>query len=216
MIRVDDKTVDPVDTEHVVHVPETEAPETQEAPRRRSRIPDNAPWLILFAVGIIAAMVLVAMLLTGDRSTTRSGVQDELSITPTVTEPDLDAVRTHTVNVDAGQDVLSMADTSPTSLAQYYGAPITADGVTVTDVFGAQAFTVTSPAGGEMVVYVPPQGEIDLVLVSPGQEVTFQGTLFPVRDDFEFLVGTAASSAQPVGAYLYAVPDTIHEVGQQP
>jgi hypothetical protein len=221
MIRPDERLVENVPTEQVVRVPEAEPTEVHEPPRRwPGRLPDNAPWVILFVVGVIVALVLVALLLGGERGESgepggvRSGAQEELAITPTVTEPDLEAVRTHTVNVDVGQDVLAMAATSPASLAPYFGAPITADGVTVTDVFGAEAFVITSPAGGKMVVYVPPQGEIDLVLVSPGQEITFQGTLFPVREDFAFLVGTAAPKAQSTGAYLYAVPETIHEVEQ--
>lgn len=216
MIRQDQRLVEHEPTEQVVRVPEAEPPEVQEPTRRwRERLPDNAPWVILFVVAVIVAIVVVALVLSGEKpGETRPRAQEELLIVPTVTEPNLDAVRTHTVNVDVGQDVLSMAATSPALLAPYFGAPITADGVTVTDVFGAEAFIITSPAGGEMVVYVPPQGELDLVLVSPGQELTFQGTLFPVREDFEFLVGTAAPAAQSTGAYLYAVPQTIHEVEQ--
>ena len=216
MIRPDQRIVEHEPTEQVVRVPEAEPTEVHERARGwRTRLPDNAPWVILFAVGVIAAMVVTAFLIGGDTPAPRppgARAQDELLTVPAVTEPALEAVRTHTVNVDVGQDVLAMAATSPASLTQYFGAPITADGVTVTNVFGAEAFTITSPAGGKMVVYVPPQGELDLVLVSPGQQITFQGTLFPVTEDFQFLVGLAAPEAQSTGAYLYAVPQTIHEV----
>ena len=200
-------------TEPIVRVPEAD----HRHGRRTNLTASIAPWMIFFAVGMIAAITLFALLLTrgpsGEATPPTAGGQGSINATPI--EPELETLRTQTVNVDRGQDVMSMV-ANPSSLAPYFGAPISADGVIVSDVFGPEAFTVTSPAGAEMLVYVAKQGEPEFVPVSPGQEITFLGTLMPVRDDFEFLVGPAAApAAQSAGAYLYAVPQTIRVVTVQ-
>jgi hypothetical protein len=199
-------------TEPIVRIPEAGRPRR----RRASLTTSIAPWLIFFAVGMIVATALFALLLTRDPSgDTPPTAEGGSSINATPNEPELETFRTQTVNVDRGQDVMAMA-ASPSSLAPFFGAPITADGVVVSEVFGPEAFTVTSPTGAEMLVYVAKQGEPEFVAVTPGQEITFIGTLMPVRGDFEFLVGPAAApAARPAGAYLYAVPQTIRVVTVQ-
>lgn len=166
-----------------------------------------APWMIFFAVGMIAAIAVFAVVLSRSPGVEVTPRADENR--PVNAEPALEAYRTHTVNVHGGIDLLALA-LSPSSLLQYHGAPITADGVVVNDIFGPDAFTVASPSGTEMLVYVAPQGDTGLIPVTPGSRLTFLATLMPVRPDFQFLVGPAAvPAAVPAGAYLYAVPETI-------
>jgi hypothetical protein len=163
-----------------------------------------APWMIFFAVGVVAAVAVFAFVLSRGPSLERAPRTGEID-----TQPAVDTFRTQTVNADGGIDVLALA-LSPGSLVTYHGAPITADGVTVSQIFPPDAFTVTSAAGAEMLVYVEPLGEPGPVSVTPGQRLTFLGTLMPVRPDFQFLVGpTAAPLAVPAGSYLSAVPQTI-------
>src|SRR5919106_1718736 len=167
-------------TEPIVRVPEARRPR-----RRRSSLTTSiAPWLIFFAVGMIVAVALFALLLTRNPSgdDTPPTAEGRSSINATPNEPELETFRTQTVNVDRGQDVMAMAASS-SSLAPFFGAPITADGVVVSEVFGPEAFTVTSPTGAEMLVYVAKQGEPEFVAVAPGQEITFIGTLMQVRGD---------------------------------
>lgn len=200
-------------TEPIVRVPEADHTHR----RRPSLTASIAPWMIFFAVGLIAAIALFALLLTRDPTGegTPPTAEGRSSINATPNEPELETFRTQTVNVDRGQDVMALA-ANPSSLVPFFGAPITADGVVVSEVFGPEAFTVTSPTGVEMLVYVAKQGEPEFVAVTPGQEITFLGTLMPVRDDFDYLVGPAAApAARPVGAYLYAVPQTIRVVTVQ-
>jgi hypothetical protein len=200
-------------TEPIVRVPEADRTHR----RRTSLTASIAPWMIFFAVGLIAAIALFALLLTRDPTGegTPPTAEGRSSINATPNEPELETFRTQTVNVDRGQDVMALA-ANPSSLVPFFGAPITADGVVVSEVFGPEAFTVTSPTGVEMLVYVAKQGEPEFVAVTPGQEITFLGTLMPVRDDFDYLVGPAAApAARPVGAYLYAVPQTIRVVTVQ-
>lgn len=211
--RTDERApVTPAPTERVVLVPGADA-----RPRRSGLRASVAPWIIFFVVGVIVAIALFAWVLSGDPN--GEGIpptaEGRSSINATANDPDLDGSRTRTVNVDRGSDVLAMAS-NPASLARYYGAPITADGVVVNEVFGPEAFTVLSPTGQEMLVYVAPQGEPEFVAVSPGQEITFLGTLMPVRGDFGFLVGApAVPAAQPAGAYLSAVAQTIRVITVQ-
>jgi hypothetical protein len=198
-------------TEPIVRVPE--AGHT----RGRRLTASIAPWMIFFAVGMIVVITLFALVLTRDPSGegTPPTAEGQSSINATPNEPELETFRTQTVNVDRGQDVMAMV-ANPSSLVPLFGAPITADGVIVSEVFGPEAFTVTSPSGAEMLVYVAKQGEPEFVAVTPGQKITFLGTLMPVRDDFDFLVGPAAAPvAQSTGAYLYAVPQTIRVITVQ-
>lgn len=190
-------------TERVVNVPEAED-------RRPGGLRASvAPWMIFFAVGVIAAVSIFALVLS------RANGVDEppapLTGEGATTDADLDGYRTQTVNVDEGLDVLALS-AIPASLTPYHGAPFTADGVVVQEVFGPDAFTVASPTGVEMLVYLAPMGEPELPTVIAGQELTFLGTLMPVRPDFSFLVGPTAATAAPSGTYLYAVPETIRLV----
>jgi hypothetical protein len=203
---------------HAPTEPIVRVPEAGHTHRRRTNLTASiAPWMIFFAVGMVVLIALFALLLTRDPSGegTPPTAEGQSSINATPNEPELETFRTQTVNVDRGQDVLAMA-ANPSSLVPYFGAPITADGVVVNEVFGPEAFTVTSATGVEMLVYVAKQGEPDFVAVTPGQEITFLGTLMPVRDDFGYLVGpTAVPAAQPADAYLYAVPQTIRVITVQ-
>jgi hypothetical protein len=135
-----------------------------------------------------------------------SGVARDLAL------PAPDALRTHTVNVAGDQDLLQLA-TSPGAAASYAGAPVTADGVEVTQLLGDRAFEVSNGAGGTMVVYLP-YGLPDQVFVTLAQHVTFVGSVSPTPDDLTAFAGSsAAAAATPDGAYIIAVPESIHVPG---
>jgi hypothetical protein len=116
------------------------------------------------------------------------------------------------VNVAGDQDLLALA-TSPGALATYAGAPVTADGVEVTQLLGDRAFEVSNGAGGTMVVYMP-YGIPNQVFVTLAQHVTFVGSVSPTPDDLTaFADSSAAAAAAPDGAYIIAVPESIHVPG---
>jgi hypothetical protein len=123
-------------------------------------------------------------------------------------------LRTHTVNADGDQDVLSIALGGPTALAPLIGSPVTADGVIVRETYDDNAFSVRSRTGAAMVVYVPDRGPTDVPLtLTPQRRVTFEGTLLAVPDDIARIVGVeAAAVAQRTGGYLVAIPETLHPV----
>lgn len=208
--------VDERATDHVHEHAPTEPVLTPDAPpaRRRGLGAAVAPWVTFFAVGVVVAIALFVWLLARGRN----GDEGVAPIPPGTSEAEADAVadepdvawfRSRTVNVDDGQDLMALAS-NPAALAEYHGAPITADAVVVNEVFGTEAFTILSPTGQEMLVYVAPVGGSDFVSVATGQEIAFIGTLMPVQGDFQFLVGTAAApEASPAGAYLSAVPQTL-------
>jgi hypothetical protein len=88
------------------------------------------------------------------------------------------------------------------------GASVTADGPVVQAVYDEHAFTVASPSGATIVVFVPhPSG--DQPILEAGDEVTFQGTVMPVPTDFDEMVGGAAPIGRTTGIYVVAVPVTI-------
>ena len=123
-----------------------------------------------------------------------------------------DALRTHTLNVAGDQDLLALA-TSPGALATSTGAPVTADGVEVTQLLGDRAFEVSNGAGGTMVVYLP-YVISNQVVVTLAQHLTFVGSVSATPEDLTAFAGSsAATAATPDGAYIIAVPESIHVPG---
>jgi hypothetical protein len=90
---------------------------------------------------------------------------------------------------------------------------VTADGVEVTQLLGDRAFEVSNGAGGTMVVYLP-YGIPNQVFVTLAQHVTFVGSVSPTPDDLTTFAGSSATAAAtPDGAYIIAVPESIHVPG---
>jgi hypothetical protein len=82
----------------------------------------------------------------------------------------------------------------------------------VTDLFGDRAFEVANPAGDTMVVYLP-YGIPGDVFVTLGQKLTFTGSLSPSSEDVATVAGgPAATAAAADGAYIIAVPESVHVV----
>ena len=187
--------------------------------RRRFRVGDNtALWVMAFLVAIIviAAIVVWVLAPNGAEPATTPPVTDTIQPVTGVASglalPAPDALRTHTVNVAGDQDLLALAIT-PGALATYAGAPVTADGVEVTQLLGDRAFEVSNGAGGTMVVYLP-YGIPDQVFVTLAQHVTFVGSVSPTPDDLTAFAGSSATAAAtPDGAYIIAVPESIHIPG---
>ena len=51
------------------------------------------------------------------------------------------------------------------------------------------------------------------LILEPGEEVTFVGTLMPVPDDFAAMVGSeAAAIGSQTGVYVRVVPETLRTV----
>jgi len=204
---------------HTVVVPDAAPPPPVVQRRRRFRVGDNtALWVMAFLVAIIviAAIVVWVLAPNGAEPATTPPVTDTIQPVTGVASglalPAPDALRTHTVNVAGDQDLLALAIT-PGALATYAGAPVTADGVEVTQLLGDRAFEVSNGAGGTMVVYLP-YGIPDQVFVTLAQHVTFVGSVSPTPDDLTAFAGSsAAAAATPDGAYIIAVPESIHIPG---
>ncbi len=204
---------------HTVVVPDAAPPPPAVQRRRRFRVGDNtALWVMGFLVAIIviAAIVVWVLAPNGAEPAATPPVTDTIQPVTGVASglalPAPDALRTHTVNVAGDQDLLALAIT-PGALATYAGAPVTADGVEVTQLLGDRAFEVSNGAGGTMVVYLP-YGIPDQVFVTLAQQVTFVGSVSPTPDDLTAFAGSsAAAAATPDGAYIIAVPESIHIPG---
>jgi len=204
---------------HTVVVPDAAPPPPVVQRRRRFRVGDNtALWVMAFLVAIIviAAIVVWVLAPNGAEPATTPPVTDTIQPVTGVASglalPAPDALRTHTVNVAGDQDLLALAIT-PGALATYAGAPVTADGVEVTQLLGDRAFEVSNGAGGTMVVYLP-YGIPDQVFVTLAQHVTFVGSVSPTPDDLTAFAGSSATAAAtPDGAYIIAVPESIHIPG---
>jgi len=204
---------------HTVVVPDAAPPPPVVQRRRRFRVGDNtALWVMAFLVAIIviAAIVVWVLAPNGAEPATTPPVTDTIQPVTGVASglalPAPDALRTHTVNVAGDQDLLALAIT-PGAIATYAGAPVTADGVEVTQLLGDRAFEVSNGAGGTMVVYLP-YGIPDQVFVTLAQHVTFVGSVSPTPDDLTAFAGSsAAAAATPDGAYIIAVPESIHIPG---
>ncbi len=204
---------------HTVVVPDAAPPPPVVQRRRRFRAGDNtALWVMGFLVAIIviAAIVVWVLAPNGAEPAATPPVTDTIQPVTGVASglalPAPDALRTHTVNVAGDQDLLALSIT-PGALATYAGAPVTADGVEVTQLLGDRAFEVSNGAGGTMVVYLP-YGIPDQVFVTLAQHVTFVGSVSPTPDDLTAFAGSSATAAAtPDGAYIIAVPESIHIPG---
>jgi hypothetical protein len=207
----------------VVHIPEAgerpQAPptvaETQPVPWIERR---EAPWVIVgVAVALIALLFLLLFLLR-DTTTDVSAVPEAgdggtAAVAPNAAPwaalavPVPESYRTHTANVNGDVDVLAVAELG--AAQSFVGSVATADGPMVQQIFGEQAFSISSPTGATVVAFVPYQAS-DAPIVGTGLEVTFVGTLMPVPDDFAVMVGTeAASIGERTGVYLSVVPETL-------
>jgi hypothetical protein len=129
-----------------------------------------------------------------------------------ITLPVPEDLRTHTVNVAGGVDIIQVASLGPGTAESLVGSVATADGPAVQQVFDDQAFSLASPAGGTVVAFLPYQAG-DALIADAGTEVTFIGTLMPVPPDFAAMVGTeAASIGTLTGVYVRVVPETLRIV----
>lgn len=206
--------------EHTVVVPD--APPAPPPARRRRLVPpgsNTALWVIGFLVALVAIVAVFVWALAPDDAATPgpdvTPVSD--SITPdsgvsrglAIAAPD--ELRTHTVNVDGDQDLLALSTTAGAADA-FAGAPVTADGVEVTQLFGERAFEVANPSGATMVVYLS-YGIQDDVFVTIGQELTFVGSVSPTPEDLTTIAdASAATAAAGQGAYIIAVPESVHVI----
>ena len=215
VVVVNDRPV--VTPGHTVVVPDAAQPVVQR--RRRLSVGDNtALWVMGFLVVIIAIAAVFVWALAPHNvpETATPPVTDTIQPVSGVARglalPAPEAMRTHTVNAAGDQDLLALA-TSPGALATYAGAPVTADSVEVTQLLGDRAFEVSNGAGGTMVVYLP-YGIPNQVFVTLAQHVTFVGSVSPTPDDLTAFAGSsAAAAAAPDGAYIIAVPESIHVPG---
>jgi hypothetical protein len=201
-------------------------PEAQEyATQRRVGVPPalmeddtTRQWVLVASVAMALVILCLILALPGQSR----------SPTPTTTIHPLEAAgpgadlgipiarrfRSHTVNAAGDQDVLLLAKGGSAALAPLMGAPVTADGVIVRENYDDTAFSVRSRTGEAMIVYVPYRGPTDIALSLTAQRrVTFEGTLHPIPSDLSSIVGVdAAAVAARTGAYLVAVPESIHPV----
>jgi len=219
VVVVNDRPV--VTPGHTVVVPDAAPPPPVVRRRPLERLgPNTAFWVMGFLVVVIAlAAVFVWALAPHETGATGPGPAVTPPVTDTI-EPgsnvarDLalaapDTLRTHTVNVAGDQDLLALASTAGI-VDSYGGAPVTADGVEVTKLLGDRAFEVSNGAGGTMVVYLP-YGIPNQVFVTLAQHVTFVGSVSPTAEDLTFLADSgAATAAASDGAYIIAVPESVH------
>lgn len=205
---------------HTVVVPDAAPPVV----RRRRRLPvgDNtALWVMGFLVVIIAIAAIFVWALAPHNGATPAPaaappvtdtVQPGSGVARDLALPAPEALRTHTVNVAGDQDLLALATTAG-AVDSYAGAPVTADGVEVTELLGDRAFEVSNGAGGTMVVYMP-YGIPNQVFVTLSQHVTFVGSVSPTPEDLTAFAGAvAATAAAADGAYIIAVPESVHIPG---
>jgi hypothetical protein len=218
VVVVDDTGVVP---ERTVVVPDAPPPP---APRRR--LPpvgsNTALWVIGFLVALLVIVaVFVWALAPNHEGATPAPAPGVTPPTDTIeagsdvarglTLPAPEELRTHTVNVAGDQDLLALATTAG-AVDSFGGAPVTADGVEVTQLLGDRAFEVQNPTGSTMVVYLP-YGVPEDVFVTIGQELTFVGSLSPTPEDLTTIAdSSAATAAAGEGAYIIAVPESVHVV----
>jgi hypothetical protein len=115
------------------------------------------------------------------------------------------------VNVAGSVDLLEIADLGVGAALPYTGNVATADGPMVEQLIGNH-FVIASPTGAAVVAYMPYPAGNSLIL-DPGDEVTFVGTLMPVPADFAAMVGPdAALIGSRTGVYVRVVPETLRTV----
>ena len=221
VVVVRDETV--VIPDRTVVVPDT--PPAAPPPRRRigPMGSNTALWVIGFIVAILVIVAVFIWALAPDENgatnagpgTTNPPVTDTIEPASGVARglalAAPEETRTHTLNVAGDVDLLALATTAG-AVDSYGGSPVTADGVKVTQLLGERAFQVANPAGNTMVVYLP-YGIPDEVFVQIDQEVTFVGSLSPTSEDLSFVADTtAATAAAGQGAYVIAVPESVHVI----
>lgn len=227
----DQRTGAAVETERLVVMPAErtvvvpDAPQTVRTTSVSRRVgpvgSGTALWLIgaLVAVAIAVAIFFFALApkddvaeQTGRTATPVSDtVQPDTNVARGLALAAPEATRTKTVNVNGDQDLLALA-TGADAVDRFGGAPVTGDGVEVTELLGDRAFEVANPAGSTMVVYLP-YGIPGDVFVTLGQELTFVGSLSPSSEDLTTVAGaSAATAAAGEGAYIVAVPESVHVV----
>jgi hypothetical protein len=214
-------TATAVDTERVVVVPEA-APPGPPPRRRQGPVRSNtAVWVLGLIVALLVALAIFFWAIAprdGDAEPVRPGaapVADTVEPGTNVSRGLALAApkrnRTKTVNVGGDQDLLALA-TVAGAVDGFGGAPVTADGVEVTRLLGDNAFEVANRAGGSMVVYLP-YGIPGDVFVTLGQRLTFVGSLSPSSEDLATIAdASAATAAADEGAYIIAVPESVHVV----
>jgi hypothetical protein len=211
-------TLDPPD--RIVRLPEAH----EEAVERRQLVvppslledDETRKWVLVTAVALALVILCLILSLPGQSrsSTSTRTIHPPEGKAPgaALAIPVGQRLRTRTVNAAGDQDVLILARAGSAALVPLMGAPVTADGVVVREIYDGTAFSVRSKDGEAMVVYVPSPGQSDVALsLNARGRVVFEATLQPVPSDFASIVGVdAAAVAARTGAYLVAVPESIH------
>ncbi len=118
-----------------------------------------------------------------------------------------ESYRTHTASVDGGVDALAIAELG--AARSYVGSVATADGPRIQQIFSDHAFSFSSPTGATVVAFLPYQ-TVNASILARGEELIFIGTLMPVPDDFDAMVGAeAASVGGRTGVFVSVVPETL-------
>ena len=205
----------------LVYIPEAAEPGVERIVVVDQPLPPRLPWYerkeALWVILGIAALLIAVLALAQrptviDVSASPEGdggifTADAAPTWAALSIPVPESYRTHTANVSGSIDVLAVADFGPGAADIYVGSVTTADGPLVQQVFGDQAFTISSPTGATIVAFMPYQAGVTAEL---GQQVTFVGTLMPVPDDFATIVGSeAASVATRTDVYVTVVPETL-------
>ena len=185
-------------------------PEAEERPRTQPIVPDTtvrwldrreAVWVLLAVmaalIGLLFAIQGTAKQVDAVRAGGDGGTTALQSGPPWVgmSVPVPESYRTHTASVDGGIDALAIAELG--AAQRHVGSVATADGPTIRRVFSDHAFSFSSPTGATVVAFLPYQA-VDAATLARGEELIFIGTLMPVPDDFEAMVGAEAASV--VGA----------------
>jgi hypothetical protein len=207
--------------EIIVYIPDaTERPQA-----RRTVVEDRpvawierreAPWVVVaVAVALIGMLVLfrpetIEVSAVAQGGTPTTGVDGDAPSWAALSLPVPESYRTHTANVNVSVDVLAVAELG--AAQSFVGSVTTADGATVQQLFSDLAFSISSPTGATVIAFMPYQAG-DALIVDPGQEVTFVGTLMSVPADFAVMVGIeAASIGARTGVYVRVVPETLRIV----
>jgi hypothetical protein len=214
----------------VVHIPDAAVhiPEAEERPEAPPIVIEDrpvpwierreAPWVLLAVIAVVIAVLVLTQGTTATGVSATPGTGDGgsgavIPVTPTWTAlsvPVPESLRTHTANIEGSVDALQIAALGPGAAQSYIGNVATADGPTVQQVYGDNAFSISSPAGGVVIAFLPyPAGQAPVA----GQEVTFVGTLMPVPDDFAAMVGPeAAVIGSLTDVFVRVTPETLRVV----
>jgi len=212
------------ETDLLVYIPEAAEPSAErivvvDQPVHRAWFErPEAVWIILgVAAALIAALLLMATRTVAVSATPSTGVTPATTVDPNLpiwsalAVPVPESFRTHTVNVAGSVDLLEIADLGAGAALPYTGNVATADGPMVEQLIGNH-FVIASPTGAAVVAYMPYPAGNSLIL-DPGDEVTFVGTLMPVPADFAAMVGPdAALIGSRTGVYVRVVPETLRTV----